>query len=147
MSPGVYGLVVRSYLKLMGRPCEDVDFSKFHRDELGREVRRQLIRAASGCCLTVTRDLFTRAVNALKFERVEAGVEITLDDFASLGDLNALLGRFGTTALGHVDVPLPAAPLFEEDATAATIRRLIPAAAGCRAEVLSAIARFELTSK
>jgi len=53
VSPGVYGLVVRSYLWLMRRPCDDVDFSKFHGDELGREIKRQLIRAASGCCLTV----------------------------------------------------------------------------------------------
>jgi len=53
VSPGVYGLVMRVYLKLMGRPCDDLDFRRFHGDELGREIKRQLMRAAVGCCLTV----------------------------------------------------------------------------------------------
>ena len=74
-------------------------------------------------------------------------MEITLGDFAPLSDLTALLSRFGTTALGRVDVPLPAVPLLEEDVTAATIRRLIPAAAGSRAEILCAIARSPTTPK
>ncbi len=53
VSPGVYGLVVRFYLKLMGRPCDDLDFSRFDGGELGREIKRHLIRAAVGCCLAV----------------------------------------------------------------------------------------------
>jgi len=95
----------------------------------------------------LARDLFTRGVKALEFERVEDRVEITLEDFAPLGDLTTLLSRFSTTALGRVDVPLPAVPLFEEDTAAATIRRLIPAAAGSRADVLHAIAQSPTTPK
>jgi len=95
----------------------------------------------------LARDLFTRGVNALKFERVEDRVEITLEDFAPLSDLATLLSLFSATALGRVDVPLPAVPLFEEDTAAATIRRLIPAAAGSRAEILCALARSPTTPK
>jgi hypothetical protein len=49
--------------------------------------------------------------------------------------------------LGRVEVPLPAVPLFEEDTPAATIRRLIPAAAGSRADVLYVIAQSPTTPK
>lgn len=53
VSPGVYGLVVRIYLWLMGRPCEDLDVTKFQGEELGREMNRHLLWALVGCCLVV----------------------------------------------------------------------------------------------
>ena len=96
---------------------------------------------------TLARDLFTRGLNSLKVERVENRVEITLGDFAPLTDLTAWLKLFNATTLRRVVLPLPSVPSFDEDATATTIRRLIPAAAGCRAEILSAIARSESTPK
>ena len=89
----------------------------------------------------LAQDLFTRGVNALRFDSVQDRVEITLAEFAPLSNLTALLSRFGTTALGRVDVSLPTVPRSEEDGTAASIRRLIPAAAGSRVEILCAIAR------
>ncbi|MBC8869726.1 MAG: hypothetical protein H8E44_09930 [Planctomycetes bacterium] len=96
---------------------------------------------------TLARDLFARGLKSLKVERVENRVEVTLGDFAPLTDLTALLKLFSATTLRDAVVPLPAVPLFDEDATATTIRRLIPAAAGCRAEILCTIARSESTPK
>jgi hypothetical protein len=96
---------------------------------------------------TLVRDLFARGLNSLKVERVEDRVEITLADFAPLKDLTALLNLFSATTLRDAIVPLPPVPLFDEDGTATAIRRLIPPAAGCRAEVVCTIARSPTTPK
>ncbi len=87
---------------------------------------------------TPTLDLLTRAIGGLKVEYQNERVEITLSDFADLTDLVALLKQATAAANGALAQPAVLPP--EDNPAAATIRRLLPTAAGFPATDMARIA-------